>query len=147
MPDLVIMDIMLAGEMDGIEAADIIRTRWDIPVVFLSAYSNQKLLDRANLVYPFGYLLKPFQNDELKVLVSVSLHIAQVNKERDKAEKKVMTQLEELRRWQYVMLEREERIQELKKEVNALCRLQGEEPRYPSQEPGMPDEKPGELLV
>ena len=55
-PDLVLMDIRLSGAMDGIEAAELIRVRFDIPVVYLTAYADQATLDRAKLTGPFGYL-------------------------------------------------------------------------------------------
>ena len=61
-PDLVLMDIMLEGEIDGIEASEIIRTRLDIPVVFLSAYADNSTLQRAKRTGPFGYVLKPFDH-------------------------------------------------------------------------------------
>jgi len=56
LPDLVLMDIGLQGEMDGIEAAIQIRARFDLPVVFLTAFSNQSILDRARVAEPFGYI-------------------------------------------------------------------------------------------
>src|SRR5437660_2646136 len=58
-PDVILMDIRLNGRMDGIEAAEAIRTRYDIPVVFLTARADRDTLDRAKLAAPFGYLTKP----------------------------------------------------------------------------------------
>ena len=60
-PNLVLMDIQLEGEMDGVEAADQIRSRFDIPVVYLTAFSDDSTLQRAKVSEPFGYLLKPFE--------------------------------------------------------------------------------------
>ena len=65
-PDLVLMDIVLQGRMDGIEAADIIRSRWGIPVVFVTAHADRERLERAKLVYPFGYIIKPFDDTRLE---------------------------------------------------------------------------------
>jgi CheY-like chemotaxis protein len=59
-PDLVLMDIHLQGEMDGIEAAKQIRAQGDIPVVYLTAYADEPTLQRAKITEPFGYVLKPF---------------------------------------------------------------------------------------
>ncbi len=73
-PNLVLMDIRLAGELDGIVAASAIRGREDIPVVFLTAHSDQATLDRALATSPFGYVLKPFQVRELKVTIEVALY-------------------------------------------------------------------------
>ena len=85
-PDLVLMDIVLQGKMDGIEAAEIIRDSWGIPVIFLTAYAETDRLERAKLAYPFGYLLKPFQNRELKITLEMALYVAKVDAARRKAE-------------------------------------------------------------
>lgn len=85
-PDLVMMDILLRGEMDGIDAAEIIRDRWGIPVVFLTAYADADRLERAKLAYPFGYLLKPFHDRDLKITTEMALYISRVDAERRKAE-------------------------------------------------------------
>ena len=66
-PDLVLMDIVLKGEMDGIEAAEIIRSRFDVPVIFLTAYADEERFERAKLTIPFGYILKPFQDETLRL--------------------------------------------------------------------------------
>lgn len=63
-PDLVLMDIVLGGDMDGIEAADRIRARFNIPVVYLTAYADEKTLERAKVTQPFGYILKPFDDKQ-----------------------------------------------------------------------------------
>jgi PAS domain S-box-containing protein len=73
LPDLVLMDIVLQGEMDGIEAAGQIHTRFDIPVVYLTAYSDEKTLVRAKITEPFGYIIKPFKERELQVAIEISL--------------------------------------------------------------------------
>jgi PAS domain S-box-containing protein len=80
-PDLVLMDIMLKGEMDGVEAAQKIRLHADIPVVFLTAYADDKTLERAKVTGPFGYLLKPFQERELLSTIEVALYKHRVEKE------------------------------------------------------------------
>lgn len=73
-PDLVLMDIMLSGEMDGIEAADKIRYNFNVPVVYLTAYSDGKILERAKLTEPFGYIIKPFKERELQINVEIALY-------------------------------------------------------------------------
>jgi CheY-like chemotaxis protein len=72
-PDLVLMDIMLEGEMDGVEAAQQIRTRFDIPVVYLTALADDKTLERVKMTAPYGYLLKPFDERELHAAIEVAL--------------------------------------------------------------------------
>ena len=84
-PDLMLMDIVLKGEMDGIEAAENIRSRFGIPVVFLTAYADEEKLERAKITEPFGYLIKPFQNRELKVTIEMALYKANTDAERKQA--------------------------------------------------------------
>ncbi len=73
-PDLILMDIRLQGPMDGIEAAAIIRKRKSIPVVYLTAYSDNETLKRAKLTEPHGYLIKPFEERELQTAIEVALY-------------------------------------------------------------------------
>ena len=73
-PDLVLMDIGLPGEMDGVEAAEQLRTRFDIPVVFVTAFADDQLLKRARVTEPFGYVLKPFPERELHSNVEMALY-------------------------------------------------------------------------
>ena len=72
-PDLVLMDIVLKGEIDGIEAAEQIRSRINIPVVYLTAYTGDKTLERAKITEPFGYIVKPFEDRELKTAIEMAL--------------------------------------------------------------------------
>jgi signal transduction histidine kinase len=81
-PQLVLMDIHLAGAMDGIEAARLVRERHDVPVVFLTAYSDDATIDRAKVVEPVSYLLKPFDERELKSAIEVGLYVHRLAKER-----------------------------------------------------------------
>ncbi len=73
-PDLVLMDIRLQDGMDGIEAAEAIRARFDIPVIYLTAYTDEETVRRARLTEPFGYLLKPFEERELYTTIEMALH-------------------------------------------------------------------------
>ncbi len=84
-PDLILMDIRLKGRMDGLEAAGLIRSRLDIPVIFLTAYADEEMLARAKLTMPFGYILKPFRSRNLKVTVEMALYSAKINAERQQA--------------------------------------------------------------
>lgn len=72
-PDLVLMDIKLRGEMDGIDAAREIQVRFGIPVLFLTAFADSKILARAREVGAYGYMIKPFANKELRAMVEVAL--------------------------------------------------------------------------
>jgi PAS domain S-box-containing protein len=73
-PDLVLMDIKLQGEMDGVEAAEVIRSRMDIPVVYLTAYADDRTLERVKATEPYGYIIKPFHERELHVVIEVALY-------------------------------------------------------------------------
>jgi two-component system sensor histidine kinase/response regulator len=73
-PDLVLMDIRIQGKLDGIEAAAILRRELDLPVIFLSAFSDEPTLQRAKLVGPHGFLVKPFDERELRLNIEVALH-------------------------------------------------------------------------
>jgi diguanylate cyclase (GGDEF)-like protein/PAS domain S-box-containing protein len=73
-PDLVLMDISLKGEMDGIEAATHIWASYKLPVVFLTAYANQTTIERARIAEPYGYLLKPFDERELIAAIEMALY-------------------------------------------------------------------------
>lgn len=73
-PDLILMDIRLQGTIDGIEAADRINELYDIPVLFLTAHSDDTTLQRAIAVQPSGYLIKPFNDRELFSTIELSLY-------------------------------------------------------------------------
>ena len=73
-PDLVLMDIRLKAEMDGVEAAGIIRSNFDIPVIFLTAYADDDTLERAKVTGPYGYIIKPFEERELHTAIEIGLH-------------------------------------------------------------------------
>ncbi|MCC4769249.1 response regulator [Methanosarcina sp. DH2] len=72
-PDLVLMDIMLKGDMNGIEAAKEIKTRFDVPVVYLTACSESKIVERAWKTEPLGYIVKPFDEKDLQKGIDVAL--------------------------------------------------------------------------
>ena len=73
-PDLVLMDIQLDGPSDGIAAAETIRQLHALPVVFITAYSADEILERAKLTEPFGYILKPFTERELRTTLAMALY-------------------------------------------------------------------------
>jgi len=73
-PDLILMDIKLKGDMDGVQAAEIINRKHSIPIIFLTAYSDEKTLQRAKSSEPFGYLIKPFEERELHSTIEIALY-------------------------------------------------------------------------
>ena len=85
-PDAVIMDIHLRDEIDGIETAEQLYSRFEIPVVFLSAYTDHELLERAKHVGSFGYLVKPFEERELYATIEMAICKAKAEKEHKQME-------------------------------------------------------------
>jgi len=75
LPDLVLMDIHLEGEMDGITAAAEITSAHDTPVVYVTAYADDKTLARAKVTQPYAYVLKPVDKRELQIAIEVSLQL------------------------------------------------------------------------
>ena len=80
-PDFVLMDIRLQGQLDGIQAAEAILGILSVPILFLTAYADQKTLERAKLAKPMGYILKPFEERELYTTIEVSLYRYQMEKQ------------------------------------------------------------------
>lgn len=72
--DLVLMDIKLTGEIDGVEAARQINNRFQIPVVYLTAYADDETLQRAKVTAPFGYIIKPFESKKLHTTIEIALY-------------------------------------------------------------------------
>lgn len=87
-PDLILMDIMLEGDMDGIDTAAVIKEEHNIPVIYLTAYADNETLKRAKITEPFGYIIKPFEDRELNLTIEMALY-------KHKAE----STLNENRRW------------------------------------------------
>jgi PAS domain S-box-containing protein len=76
-PDLILMDIVLKGKMDGVETARQIQRKQDVPVIYLTAYADHHTLERAKVTSPAGYMLKPYQANELRTTIELALHRAQ----------------------------------------------------------------------
>jgi CheY-like chemotaxis protein len=88
-PDLVMTDIVLEGEMDGIEVAKQIYSSFDIPFIYLTAYADDKILERIIITEPYGYIVKPFTNEDLKIAIGLALY-------KHKAEVKRRKQIQDL---------------------------------------------------
>jgi PAS domain S-box-containing protein len=92
-PDLVLMDIRLAGRMDGIEAAAEIGSRFEVPVVYLTAHSDAGTIQRAKRTAPLGYLVKPVEEQELRITVEMALHKAELERRLRESEQRYATTL------------------------------------------------------
>ncbi len=122
-PDLILMDIMIPGNLDGIHVAEKVKAELDIPVIFLTAFSEDKIIERAKQAEPYGYIVKPFQDRELKAAIEVALYKKETERRLKKSEIKLQKAHDELE--QRV----EERTTELKikakslKEVNIAMKV------------------------
>ena len=95
-PDLVLMDIVLKGDMDGIEAAEIIRSSFEIPIIFLTAYADEEKLERAKLTMPFGYILKPFRDRDIKITIEMACYTAKINAKQKRMENALLVSKQQL---------------------------------------------------
>lgn len=92
-PDVVLMDIMLHGEIDGVMAAEQIRSRYDIPVIYLTAYTDEDTLRRAKITEPYGYIVKPSRDRELQITIDMALYKHKIELETRDREKWFSTTL------------------------------------------------------
>ena len=92
-PDLILMDINLPGTMDGVTAAEKIRSLADIPVIFLTAYTDSNTLSRAKISGPFGYIVKPFQDITLKSAIEMGLYKHRMESRLRRSEERLSTTL------------------------------------------------------
>ena len=118
--DLVLMDIELAGTMNGITAAETINRTSDIPIVFLTGFSNETLLEQAKVVGPYGYLIKPVLERELLATITMSLH----RHDLDRKLKETQIALEKSEAQYHLLMEAtlkdsEDRYRELVQNVNS----------------------------
>jgi two-component system, response regulator PdtaR len=82
-PDLVLMDILLEGDMNGIEAAEQISAKSDVPIIFITCLNDPEVLDKAIRTHPYGYLVKPYDNAELRSCIEIALVKHKAAKERE----------------------------------------------------------------
>lgn len=126
-PNLVLMDIELNGALDGIETVEQIHARHNIPVVYLTAHSDSETLTRARVTEPFGYLVKPFDERELRSTVEIALykHMAEdaLRKAKDELETEVEKRTAELQETNQQLLTE---ITERKRAEEALQKAKGE---------------------
>jgi len=98
-PELVLMDIHIKGDRDGIETAHTIRRRWDIPVVYLTAYSDDATVGRATESDPFGYVLKPFDERMVQITIEIAFHKYQTQNAIKQREQWIRSVIDTLSDW------------------------------------------------
>ena len=89
-PDLVLMDIILRGKMDGIEAAEKIKQLFDLPVVFLTAHADKHIVERAKATEPFAYLIKPAEDRQLETVIEMAMYKVYIEDCRKQMEKEML---------------------------------------------------------
>ena len=97
-PDVIMMDIKIKGPLDGVETAEHIRRRHDIPVIYLTAYSDSRLLERAKLTEPLAYILKPYDGQELRSAIEIALYRYSAEKERRQLIRELQQALAEVKK-------------------------------------------------
>ncbi len=95
-PDLILMDISLRGKIDGIETAEKLKDHFDIPIIFLTAFNDSKTINRAKLIEPYGYIIKPFEERELHTTIEIGLYKHKMEKKLRASEKKMSTILKSI---------------------------------------------------
>lgn len=97
-PDLVIIDMQLKGNLDGIEAAEQIRTGLQIPVVYLITSSDDYTVQRAKITEPFGHVFKPFEERELEIIIEMAIYKHTMEQERETLVRELQEALTEVRK-------------------------------------------------
>lgn len=87
-PDLILMDIKLLGQLDGIQTATLIKQQQDIPIIYLSAYADDEIITKATLTDPFGYVLKPYEVRDLKMTIRIALYKHELERKLKQSEEK-----------------------------------------------------------
>lgn len=95
-PDLILMDVTLKGDMDGISAAEEIKKRFNIPIIYLTSYADPATIQRAKETEPFGYIIKPFEEKELNRMIEIALHKHKIEKEIKEKENYLKSALDSL---------------------------------------------------
>jgi len=87
-PDLVVMDIMLSGSMDGIQAASVLKSKYNIPVVYITAFADRNTIGRAKITEPYGFLTKPFEDREIFTVIEMALYKHDIESRLKQSEEK-----------------------------------------------------------
>lgn len=96
-PDLIFMDIIMPGEKTGIDAANEIKDELGIPVIFISAFADDKIVEKAKICEPFGYIVKPIQDQELKAAIEIAIYKKEMEMKLKESEEKYRSLVEESR--------------------------------------------------
>ena len=121
-PDLILMDIVMPGEKNGINAAEEIKSEMDIPIIFLTAYADEEFIKRAKTVEPFGYIVKPYEDRELRAGIEIALYKKEMERQLQKAydrlakaNEQLKQEVTERKRAEEMLRESHEKLKELDK--------------------------------
>ncbi|SHH93778.1 PAS domain S-box-containing protein [Chryseolinea serpens] len=95
-PDLVLMDIMLNGELDGIQTASILKSRYNLPVIYITALTDKDTIQRAKITEPYGYLTKPFEDREIFTVIEMALYKHEIESRLRQSEEKYFTTVQSI---------------------------------------------------
>jgi two-component system, cell cycle sensor histidine kinase and response regulator CckA len=93
-PDLILMDIVMPGKMDGIAAAEKIKQKSDIPIIFMTGFDRPEYVERVKKTEPFGYIMKPFQEGEIRAAVEIALHKKEMELKLKEANRELKKEIE-----------------------------------------------------
>jgi PAS domain S-box-containing protein len=97
LPDLIFMDIIMPGDKSGIDAANEIKEKLNIPIIFLTAFADDHIVEKAKLSQPFNFIVKPFKGHELKAAIEIAIYKKTMEKKLEESEEKYRTLVEESR--------------------------------------------------
>ena len=95
-PDIILMDINIKGAYDGIQAAEIIKNDFDIPIIFITAFADPQTLERAKITEPYGYIIKPFEERELHTSIEIAVYKHNIEKRLKNSERKLAITLKSI---------------------------------------------------
>ena len=121
-PDLILMDIVMPGEKNGIDAAEEIKSEMDVPVIFVTAYADEEFIKKAKMVGPFGYILKPYEDRELRAGIEVALYKKEIERQLQTAHDGLAKANEQLRQEIGERTRAEDQIKASLKEKEVLLR-------------------------
>ena len=110
LPNIILMDIVLQGNMDGIETAEILRSEFEIPIIYITAHGDEKIFERAKKTFPYGYVIKPFTNDDIRKTIEIAVYKLSFEKERKELIQKLKNEINERKLIEKSLRKRTEQI-------------------------------------
>lgn len=123
-PDLILMDIVMPGELDGIAAAEKINRSLRIPVVFLTAYADAEMVERAKPIGPFAYVLKPLHEQQILTSIDIAMHLKHMEEQLKEANEKLEKRVAERTRELWI---KSENLKDMNKTLTVLLKKREED--------------------